>query len=210
MPSSPDEDSSIPAPALSPPAGHKRAGAGRGSRPVTSEDLETQALDYLARFASSAANLRRVLKEKVERSARLHGTNREAGLAAIDRLVAQLTDAGILDDSRFAEGRAQSLFRRGASRRAIAAKLSEKGVGAAEIAKALEGLGELAADPELAAAVAYARRRRLGPFRNPDTRAAARDKDLGALARGGFSLDVARRVIDAEDAEALLADSSPG
>jgi regulatory protein len=166
--------------------------------------LEQQALDYLARFASSAANLRRVLKEKVERSARLHGTNREAGLAAIERLVERFTAAGILDDSRFAEGRAQSLFRRGTSRRGIAAKLSEKGVGAAEIATALETLDALAADPELASAVAFARRRRLGPFRDPGKRMSARDKDLGALARAGFGFDVARRVVDAEDPDALI------
>lgn len=184
------------------------AGRGRrGARPVTSDSLEQAALDYLARFASSSANLRRVLREKVERSARLHGTNREAGLAAVDRLVERLLATGILDDSRFAEGRAQTLFRRGAGRRAIAAKLAEKGVGGAEIAAALDSLGELAADPERIAAVAYARRRRLGPFRDPGSRAAARERDLAAMGRAGFALDVARRVIDAEDPEALLAES---
>ena len=184
-----------------------RRGSRRGSRPVTSEDLEAQALDYLARFASSAANLRRVLKDKVERSARLHGTNREAGLAAVDRLVERLTAAGVVDDRRFAEGRAQSLLRRGASRRMIAGKLAEKGVGDAEIAAALAGLTDLTPDPELAAAVAYAKRRRLGPFRPPDSRAAHRDRDLAALGRAGFSLGLARRVVEAEDAEALLSEA---
>jgi len=108
---------------MTPPANGpgSRARGRRAGRPVTSEDLESLALDYLARFASSAANLRRVLRDKVERSARLHGTNREAGLAAIDRLVERLAAAGDVDDRRFAEGRAASLFRRGASRRAIAA-----------------------------------------------------------------------------------------
>lgn len=188
-----------------PPAG---PGGRRAGRPVTSEDLEPLALDYLARFASSAANLRRVLRDKVERSARLHGTNREAGLAAADALIARLTSAGVLDDRRFAEGRAHSLFRRGVSRRAIAAKLAEKGVGDAEIAAALASLDELAADPELAAAAAYARRRRIGPFRGPDSRAAARDKDLAALGRAGFPLEVARRVVDAADADALAAEAT--
>ena len=187
-----------------PPAG---SGGRRGGRPVTSDDLEQIALDYLARFASSAANLRRVLRDKVERSARLHDTNREAGLAAIEALVGRLTAAGALDDRRFAEGRAQSLFRRGASRRAIAAKLSEKGVGDEEIAAALAALEEFAADPELAAALAYARRRRIGPFRGRDARAAARDRDLAALGRAGFGLDVARRVVDTENPDLLVAEA---
>lgn len=185
-------------------------GGRRGSRPVTADTLEAQALDYLARFASSAANLRRVLRQKVERSARLHGTDREVGMAAVDRLVARLAAAGALDDARFAEGRAHSLFRRGASRRTIAAKLAEKGVGDGEIATALASLDALAADPELAAAVAYARRRRIGPFRAAEDRAAHRDRDLGALGRAGFGLALARRIVDAEDAEALMAEAAGG
>jgi regulatory protein len=183
----------------------QRRGRAAG-RPVTSENLETQALHYLARFASSAANLRRVLKQKVDRSARDHGTDREAGLAAVERLIERFAEAGIIDDARFAEGRAQSLFRRGTSRRATVAKLNEKGVGQDQIATALDSLGELAAEPELAAAVAYAKRRRLGPFRAADDRAGRRDKDMAALARAGFGIDVARRVLDAEDEETLEAE----
>ncbi|MDE0409722.1 MAG: RecX family transcriptional regulator, partial [Alphaproteobacteria bacterium] len=45
---------------------------------------------------------------------------------------------------------------------------------------------------------ALARRRRLGPWRDPAERAARRQKDLAAMARAGFRLDVARQVIDAE------------
>ena len=42
-------------------------------KPVTAQYLENAALYYLQRFASSSANLRRVLMGKVERSARAHG-----------------------------------------------------------------------------------------------------------------------------------------
>jgi regulatory protein len=168
---------------------------------MTPAELEAQALGYLARFASSAANLRRVLRRKVERSARDHGTDREAGLAAVERLIARFAASGLIDDARFAEGRAASLFRRGGSRRTIAAKLGEKGVGGREIAAALASLEQLADEPELAAAIVYARRRRLGPFRDAEQRRDRRDKDLAALARAGFSLSIARRVIDADAAE---------
>jgi len=53
-------------------------------------------------------------------------------------------------------------------------------------------------DPNLAAAAAYARRRRLGPFRRPDQRDEKRDKDLAALARQGFGYDTATRIIDSD------------
>ena len=52
--------------------------------------------------------------------------------------------------------------------------------------------------PALAAARRTARRRRLGPWRGEDQRAARREKDLAALARAGFSYSVAKTVIDGE------------
>ena len=44
---------------------------------------------------------------------------------------------------------------------------------------------------------AFARRRKLGPFR-PGERAPYRDKDLAAMARAGFRFDVARRIVEGE------------
>jgi regulatory protein len=85
------------------------------------------------------------------------------------------------------------LRRRGGSARAIQAKLSAKGVDRTAIAAALEGED----GDEEQAALAFARRRRLGPFR-PGERAPYRDKDLAAMARAGFRFDVARGVIDTE------------
>ena len=70
---------------------------------------------------------------------------------------------------------------------------------ASAIDRALAGLAEEAAEPELAAALAYARRRRLGPYRGPDTRMDRREKDLAALGRKGFGYDLARRVIETDD-----------
>ena len=58
-------------------------------------------------------------------------------------------------------------------------------------------------DAELAAAIAFARRRRLGPWRLPEQRPDRRLRDLAALGRQGFSGTLARKVIDAEDIEAL-------
>ena len=57
----------------------------------------------------------------------------------------------------------------------------------------------------MAAAFKLARKRRLGPFREPDSdaRAERREKDLATLARAGFSFDVAQQVIDAPSVEEL-------
>ena len=92
---------------------------------------------------------------------------------------------GLIDDRAWAEAQAGGLRRRGASARAVAARLSSKGAPRAEIERLLAGEDDAA---EREAARALARRRRLGPWRGPAERAARRQKDLAALARAGFSV----------------------
>ena len=94
--------------------------------------------------------------------------------------------------------------------RAIRLQLRRKGVGEDEIAAALAGLRDQLNDPELAAALAYARRRRLGPFRAETERPAQRERDLAALARRGFAADVVLKVIDARSLEELEEEAAAG
>jgi regulatory protein len=175
----------------------------KAPRKATPKSLENAALHYLGRFASSAANLRAVLLRRVERSARAHGTDRDEGAAAVDAIVARFETSGLLNDRAYAEARAGTLHRRGASARKIRAALMQKGVAQDDIETALDTLRDETADPELAAALTLARRRKLGPFRPEAARAERREKDLAALARAGFGYDVARRVIEAADIDEL-------
>jgi len=174
----------------------------RGPRKATPDYLERAALFYLERYASSTANLRRVLLGKVQRSARAHGTDPAAGAEAVEALLARFQRSGLLDDRAYAEGRAVSLHRAGHSRPAIRARLAQKGVDTASIEAALARLADEAAAPDLAAALRYARKRGLGPYRR-ERRLERRERDLAALARKGFDLDLARRLVDAEDPAAL-------
>lgn len=192
--------------------GPARRGTPRRKAPkkATARHLENAGRHYLGRFASSAANFRRVMMRRVDRSARAHGTDREAGAAMVDELVARFAGAGLLDDATYARGRALTLFRRGASRRAIRGALNSKGVGGDDIDAALAHLADEAAEPELAAALTYAKRRRLGPFRAPSERETRRQKDLAALARVGFGYGVARQVIEAVSPEAIEAALAEG
>ncbi len=164
--------------------------------------LENSALHYLGRYATSSANLRRILMRKVDRSAHHHGTDVEEGAAAIEQLIVRFERSGLLDDASYAEARAKTLHRRGISARAIRARLMEKGVGANLIDQAILSLAG-GPNAEMIAAVTLARRRRLGPWRAAEDRRERFDKDLAALARAGFSYDVARRVIEAPSTDTL-------
>ncbi len=175
----------------------------RTPRKATPQSLENAALYYLGRFASSSENLRRVLMRRVDRSARLHDTDRDEGRAAVDAIVARFQTSGLVDDRAYAEGRVVALHRRGVPARGIRGRLMEKGVAAHHIEAALVGLAETGENTDLAAAVNLARRRRLGPYRPSSARADKREKDLAALARAGFSYDIARRIVEAETTDEL-------
>jgi regulatory protein len=127
----------------------------------------------------------------------------DAARPHIETLIARLLASGILDDRRFAEAQAQSLRRRGNSGRGIRQRLAAKGLDRGFVEEALGVIDTDGDTSELAAACVLARRRRLGPYRAAGTRRDFRQKDLAALARAGFSLDVARRVLSARDPEAL-------
>lgn len=168
----------------------------------TEATLHEAALTHLARFSATEAGLRRVLERRIMRWARATGAEADA-VAPLRRaaaaIAARLVQAGAVDDAAFAAARARRLGRAGRSRRAIAAHLAAKGVDAETAGAALPD------DPatELAAAAAFARRRRLGPFAAAD---ADRQKALAAFARAGFGAATAHRALalDREEAEDLI------
>jgi regulatory protein len=182
----------------------RKARAQKPPQPVTAASLENAAVYYLSRFASSSGNLRRVLMRKVARAARDGEEGQaESGAQMIDTLIARYLEKGLLNDRAYASQAASSLARRGASRYSIAGKLAQKGVDGELVKKTIADLDEEGGASELAAACALLRRRRLGPYRTPGTRVEFREKDLASLARAGFRLDLARRVLRAKDVEAL-------
>lgn len=174
----------------------------RAARPITPAYLERAALYYLERYGASAEMLRRVLKRRVETRCRLRGETPDDFSEMIETVVARALGAGLVDDAAFAAAKVRSLRRRGGSARAIGAKLAAKGVDREIVGAALSEEQEGGEDE---AAFAYAKRRRLGPYRQPSARAAARERDLAAMARAGFALSLARRVVDADPEEDDLA-----
>ncbi|MBL8699549.1 MAG: RecX family transcriptional regulator [Alphaproteobacteria bacterium] len=181
--------------------------------PVPAVDLaslEKAALHYLERYAASRRQVARVLMRRVQRAVQGGAVERSEGEARVESVLDTLAGRGLLDDRLFAEGRARSLSHRGRSATAIRQTLRARGVGDDDVAAALERLGEEVENPELSAALALARRRRLGPYRAAAERATRRDKDLAVLARAGFDRRLAQRIVDAPSIEALagLADDS--
>ncbi len=174
---------------------------------ATPEGLERSALYYLERYDTSSGHLRRLLARKIQLSARVHGTDPEAGRAAVERLITRLTGAGVLDDARYARARVRGLLARGTSDAMIRARLRAKGVASDLVDAALAEVTDANPGHQLAAALRFAQRRRLGPFRLRE-RAERRERDLAALGRQGFDYQTARRIIDCDDPAELEAETA--
>lgn len=175
---------------------------------LEAERLEQLALAYVARFATSAARLDTYLAGKVRRAGwQAAGQGEplagEAALAAaqevIAALVARAVAAGYVDDAGFARARSASLLRRGYGARRVDQALDAAGIDE-EIRAGLRP-DESAAR---AAALAFARRRGLGPFtregQKEDPR--RREKQIAALLRAGHGFGVARALVDSPDVAA--------
>lgn len=120
---------------------------------------------------------------------------------AIEKIVAAHKATGVINDQAFASLKVASLRRSGGSARRIAEKLRHKGVAGNVVGEALRGHAEEEgegdeAGAELRAARAFARKKRLGPFRERAEGGADRArKDYATLARAGFGYDVIRQVL---------------
>jgi regulatory protein len=177
-------------------------------RKVTRDYLMNYATWYLERFAASRARLEKLMRAKIRLSVAEHGTDPDEAVHWMNAVLSACEKAGFINDGAYARGRARSLLRKGKALRVIAADLSARGIASDQIDDALRDLRaetDQAAyedvrgtDPNIAAAAAYARRRRLGPWRRPDIRAEKRDKDMAALARQGFGYDTATRIINSD------------
>lgn len=183
---------------------------------------------HVARFSSPRARIEQVLRARV-RKATLKGAVAPPDL---EQMIAEVLDKhvghGTIDDAAWAEGRARSLTRRGVPGSVVKQRLRERGVKDTAPAMAaievlvqprtagVEALDDEPGDgagggdddeqtpPDVVAGCAYARRKRVGPYsraESPD-----RQKELGAMARAGFSFTVARRVLamDRDAADQLL------
>jgi regulatory protein len=178
----------------------------RPARPITAKYLQNAATFYLERYPSTAEGLRRVLNRRVAKAKMTQSPIMENVQQAIAAIVAKFVEAGVIDDKAFAQTKARALHRRGTSSRLTRQKLRMAGVDGDTFDQAMAGLDqELHTDPrqrEWTAAVALARRRKLGPYRQKD-RKEKRDRDLAAMARGGFDYALAKKVIDAVNVDAL-------
>lgn len=172
------------------------SGRGRGPVPLDAATLETLALRYVGRYATSRAKLVTYLQRKLaERGWEGEVLPDPAGIA--DRCAA----LGYVDDRSFASARAASLGRRGFGTRRLAQALHAAGIAEDDGAEARAIAGASA----LPAALTLARRRRIGPYAASNPGPDEIRRAIAILVRGGHDFALARRIAAALPGEEIEA-----
>lgn len=177
----------------------KRRQQRRVAPPLDEAALRDLALHYAARFATTRLKLLRYLARKLKE----RGWSGEQP-ADVEAMADRLVELGYVNDAAFAAMKGRAMAARGLGHARVTECLSAAGVAPRDRGEAPD---EQAA---LATALAFARRKRLGPFaRVASDDPAARQKALAAFLRAGHAMAVARQILAArsvEEAEALLSE----
>ena len=187
------------------PPKQKKRETPKPPKKITERYLYNAGLHYLKRYTSSVAHFRTIMMRKIHKSCKHHtDQDLETCKEQLNQTVEKMQELGFLNDEQYSYGMINSYRKRGVSQKAIFAKLGQKGLSKDLIAETLEKIDTQYAqehgNPELAAALTHARKKRLGPFtriENPtekDTRRA-----LGSFARAGFSYAIAKQILDMEE-----------
>jgi regulatory protein len=156
-------------------------------RPVPPLDrpaLERLALRYVERFATTRGRLTDYLRRKI----RERGWDGEAADPA--GIAERFAELGYIDDRAYGEAKASAMARRGLGARRVAGALHQAGVKGEDAEAIAPGIEERALD----AALAFARRRRIGPYADAVPDRPQREKQIGAMLRAGHAPALARRI----------------
>lgn len=166
----------------------------RKAKSATPQYLEAVGLWYIERYGGSEKAVRRALNKRVRRAIdELEEDPRQAKEHA-DRVIAKLKRLGYINDERLAKALVGKLRRRGLSHRGIVATLRRRGITGDLAEEQLTAHNENGR-ADLEAAYVFARKRRIGPYRRKAIDLKERQRELGKMARAGFSFDVCQHVL---------------
>ena len=170
--------------------------------------MMNKAVDYLGRYASSRHKLGQILSRFASR--KLTDYDAEDISTAIQQTIDRCGQLGYLDDRQFAVTLARSQRRRGRSQTMIHQRLRQHALSDDIIVYALAVADKNSVNGDLQAAIRFAQRRRLGPFAKRHSTHRQRldphewkKRDLGAMARAGFSIVISQQVLNHKNPDTI-------
>ena len=168
------------------------------------EDLTTNLKDlaysYLEKYSPSKQQLKVYLLKKYLTKIKGSKPKKEVS-SIIDEIVTNLEKNKVINEELYSDSKARIFLRRGYSLNKINQSLRNKGVDIKYIKQSINKIKERDIEPDFVSALKLCKRRRIGPLRPQSNRELFYKKDMGILARGGFSFDLSKRVLNLDSKE---------
>ena len=163
------------------------------------EDLTTNLKDlafaYLEKYSPSKQQLKVYLLKKY--LTKIKGTKSKREVSEIiDEILENLEKNKIINDELYSDSKARMFLRRGYSLNKINQSLRNKGIGSEHAKNSIDKIKEDKIEPDFVSAVKLCKKRRIGALRPGTNRELFYKKDMGILARGGFSFELSKRVLN--------------
>ena len=168
------------------------------------EDLTTNLKDlaysYLEKYSPSKQQLKVYLLKKYLTKIKGSKSKKEVS-SIIDEIIINLEKNKFINEELYSDSKARIFLRRGYSLNKINQSLRNKGVDIKYIKQSINKIKENQIEPDFVSALKLCIRRRIGPLRPQMNRELFYKKDMGILARGGFSFDLSKRVLNLDSKE---------
>ena len=163
-------------------------------------NLKDLAYSYLEKYNPSKQQLKVYLLKKYLLKIKGSRSKKEVS-AIIDEIILNLEKNKILNDEMYSDSKARMFLKRGYSLNKINQSLRSKGIEDKYVKQSIDKIKENEIEPDFVSALKLCKRRRIGPLRPESNRELFYKKDMGILARGGFSFDLSKRVLDLDTHE---------
>ncbi len=163
-------------------------------------NLRDLAYSYLAKYNPSKQQVKTYLLKKY--LTKFQGSRQKKEVTEIiDGIVSNLEKSQFLNDSLFSDSKARMLFRRGYSLNKISYSLKSKGIEQKNIQQSLEKIKNEKSDPDFISAMKICKKKRIGPMRPDTNRELFYKKDIGILARSGFTYEISKKILNMSQKE---------
>ena len=159
------------------------------------DEIRNFAYSYLEKYSPSKQQLRIYLFKKLIKTKQNISSKKEI-FNLIDSIITTLVDNKFISDKHYSDIKSKTFLKRGYSLNKIRYSLIKKGIDEKYIKASISKIKEKETDPDFFSAIKLCKKRRIGPIREENNRSLFYKKDIGILARSGFSYELSKKILD--------------
>ena len=162
---------------------------------ATVEEMRNFSYGYIEKYSPSKQQLKTYLLKKYLKL-KSPNVNKNNIKDLINVVLEDLEKSKFLNDKFYSNSKAKSLIQRGSSINKIRSYLMSKGINDKFVKETLDKIKENNDDQDFFSAIKLCKKKKIGPHRSEDNRPIYFKKDIGILARNGFSFETSKRIMD--------------